>query len=140
MCLLPDSNWYFHISEQIGSKCASLLLILLISVLLQILVISRLAANNIIQSLHGRESKSFTTALPFKLKRFIVEQTGIEPVSPNLQSVALTRLCYYSIFNLMTYTTRVKILYANSYITDLFVNSTVPISTSRDGKPAPQGS
>ena len=70
MYLLPDSNWYFHNSEQIGSKCASLLYILCISVLLQNLVIGRHATNHIFLSLRAYESKSFDTALPFKLKRF----------------------------------------------------------------------
>jgi len=57
---------------QIGYKCASLLWFLFISVLLQILFISRLATNNFIQSLRGYDQRSFTTALPFKLKRFFI--------------------------------------------------------------------
>ena len=56
--------------RQIGSKCASLLKIMFCSVLLQILFISKHIANNIIQSLHGYETRSFTIALPFKLKRY----------------------------------------------------------------------
>ena len=40
-------------SKQIGSKCASLLYILCISVLLQNLVIGEHATNHIILSLHG---------------------------------------------------------------------------------------
>ena len=65
--------------EQIGYKCASLL----ISVLLQILFISMHDANNIIQSLHGFESKSFATALPFKLKRLLSEKqdSNLQPLA-----------------------------------------------------------
>ena len=95
---LPDSNWYFCLSKQIGSKCASLLLILSISVLLQILFISKRTANNIIQSLHGFDQRSFTTALPFELKRFRgTDRNWTYIFAFSEQRIDL--LCYCSLFS-----------------------------------------
>ena len=57
--------------KRICFKCASLLLIFLISILLQNLFISKRIINNIFQSLRGYV-KSFPTGLTFKLKRFLL--------------------------------------------------------------------